>query len=220
MKLFVAALCVALFSSTAQAEERNLPEELRALAVLCSSGASVEFRGKIEGGINRFFGKVLSGEGDLAVSKSEDAFLKSFDDEGLRLEARKIYNDCVLGTIGIVYNIKDGKTKRTPTSKLLVPNSLVQIQPGEKFALRDKDSIGISGNGVITISSIQESWGDDKCNYPYTAISHKGKRDETTMKIGMNLKVPNNERCYITYYGSRLMSENNKCVYSYIYQCN
>ena len=198
----------------ASAQERDLPEEVRALAVVCSTGASVEFRGQIEGGINRLFGKVLAGEGELEVSKSETDFLNTFEDESLALEARAIYNDCVLGALQIVYNLKKEKSLGSSSSRLLVPDSLAKIQQGERFALRLRDVVGFDDTGIITIRRAHEDCGNADVH-----ISNTGKRSRNYMEVGENFRIPEKRDCWITLYGVRSFGEENTCVFSFFYQC-
>ena len=215
--ILFAGICLLVFVSLgapASAQERDLPEEVRALAAVCSTGASVEFRGQIEGGINRLFGKVLAGEGELEVSKSETDFLNAFEDERLRLEARAIYNDCVLGALQIVYNLKKEQSLGSSDSRLLVPDSLAKIQQGERFALRLKDVIGFDDTGIITIRRANEDCGNADVH-----ISNLGKRSRNYMEVGENFRIPEKRGCWITLYGVRSFGDENTCVFSFFYQC-
>lgn len=201
--------------ANAHAQERNLPEEVRALAVVCSSGASVGFRGQIEGGIFRLFGKVLEGEGELEVSKSESEFLGSFEDEETRLEARAVYNDCVLGALQIVYNLKRERALGSSESQLLVADPLVRLQPSARFALRVGDSIGLANGGVVAVTGAQKN-----CSYPTVRISNSADRTWNNLRLSEFLKVPMRESCWVTLYGARSFGENKSCVFSLLYECN
>lgn len=198
----------------ASSQERDLPEEVRALAVVCSSGASVEFQGQIEGGINRLFGKLLAGEGELEISKSETDFLNSFEDEQLRLEARAVYNECVLGALQIIYNLKRDRTLGSSDSRLLVPDTLVRIRSGARFALRIRDSIGIEEGGTISIRSARKN-----CGNPHVIISNDGRSSKYPLDLSENLKVPERKNCWITLYAVRSIGDDETCIYSFLYQC-
>lgn len=216
---FLIAVCLAFITSSSEivlAQERNLPEEVRALAVLCSSGASVKFQGRIEGGIIRLFGKVLEGEGELEKSKSEADFLGSFDDEQLRLEARSIYNECVLDALQIIYNRKQNETLGSSDSQLLVPDSLTRVQAGTQFALRVGDTIGLEDGGVISLIGQGRK---DKCGKPRVHISNDGRAKIKYFRTPGNLEVPNRAACWITLYGERSLGEDDACLYSFLYQC-
>lgn len=202
------------FGAIASAQERDLPEEVRALAVVCSSGASVEFRGQIEGGINRLFGKVLAGQGELEVSKSETDFLSSFENENLRLEARSVYNDCVLGALQIIYNLKHDQALKSSDSRLLVPDSLTLIRSGERFALRTRDAIGLEGGGIISVYEAIKN-----CGKPRVRISNSGRISNALIDLSDNLAIPDRTNCWITLYGIRSFSDKETCVYSFLYQC-
>lgn len=202
------------FSTNAAAQERDLPEEVRALAVVCSSGASVGFRGQIEGGINRLFGKVLEGEGELEVSKSETDFLNSFDDEQLRLEARTVYNECVLGALQIVYNLKQERALGSSDSRLLVPDSLTLMRPGERFALRVGDGIGLAEGGIVAVPKAYKN-----CGNPSVQITNNARRVFTTIDLAGNIRVPDRDSCWITLYGKRAFGDDESCVYSFLYEC-
>ncbi len=206
--------CLASFGINASAQDRDLPEEVRALAVVCSSGASVEFRGQIEGGIFRLFGKVLAGEGELEISKSEIDFLNSFEDERLRLEARSVYNKCVLGSLQIIYNLKQDQSLGSSDSQLLVPNALVRLRPDSKFVLRKGDSIGLDEGGIV---SLYRKQGD--CGRPSIKISNNGSSRAQILDLSDIFKIPERESCWITLYGMRSLGEENTCAYSFLYQC-
>lgn len=208
------ALGLASLVVGASAQDRDLPEEVRALAVVCSSGASVEFRGQIEGGIFRLFGKVLAGEGELEVSKSETDFLDSFEDERLRLEARSVYNKCVLGSLQIIYNLKQENSLGSSDSQLLVPNALVRLRPDSKFVLRKGDSIGLDEGGIVSVYGSYKN-----CGKPRVKISNNGKSMPRLLGLSGVLKIPERENCWITLYGMRPLGEENTCAYSFLYQC-
>lgn len=200
--------------TAASAQERDLPEEVRALAAVCSSGAKVEFRGQIEGGIFRLFGKVLEGEGEFEISKSETDFLNSFEEEELRLEARKIYNECALGALQIIYNLKQENLLGVSDSQLLVPNALVQLRSGTKFVLRLGDSIGLEEGGIV---SVYRKQGD--CGKPSVKISNSAISRAYSLDLSDIFKIPERENCWITLYGMRSLGEENACAYSFLYQC-
>ena len=196
-------------------QERDLPEEVRALSVVCSSGASVDFRGQLEGGINRFFGKVLEAEGALELSKSEADFLSSFDDEDLRLKARAIYNECVLGALQIVYNLKKEEKLGALDSRLLVPDTLSKISPGERFALTVGDIVGFDKNGILMIRDAR----DDCSIVSLEASNLRERKANLSMRVPQHFTLPKQNECWLSLYGSRSFGEDNRCVFSFMYQC-
>lgn len=197
------------------AQQRDLPEELRALAVLCSSGASVKFQGDIEGGINRLFGKIVSGSGSLDISESETEFLSSFNDETLKVEARKVYNDCVLSALQIVYNYREEpKPDGANSVRLLVPDEIATIRSGQRFALLTDGSAMFEEGGVIAVQ-----------NYKYkekavsVKVSKDGIGDSGSLDIGQNIFVPKT-KCHVTLYQVRETGVGDQKLFSFIYQCS
>jgi hypothetical protein len=174
----------------------------------------VEYQGKIEGGINRLFGKVLAAEGELEISKSEIDFLSSFEDERLRLAARAVYNDCVLGAIQIIYNLKRDNALQSSDSRLLVPDSLVQIRSGARFALRVGDAIGMEEGGIVSVYNANKS-----CGTPYVRISNGGISRNRALDLSDNFLIPARSSCWITLYGKRPFGDEKTCAYSFVYQC-
>ncbi len=223
------SICTAVIATLAafaaiidvKAQDRDLPEEVRALAVVCSSGASSKFRGEIEGGINRLFGKILEGQGELEFSKSEQDFLESFEDENLRLEARKIYNDCALGALQIVYNLKKEKAFQSSDSRLLVPDSLTVVQQGQRFALRSDDVINLQNGGYFNIKNSRDPEEKKKCVNPYAVAYNEGSTNsDSRMNILEYLAIPNKRNCRVVLYGARAFGGENVCVYSFSYECS
>ena len=82
----------------------------------------MKFQGELEGGLNRIFGKVLAGKGELELSKSETEFLNSFSNESLKIEARKIYNNCAIEALKIVYNKRENQEFGENNTAILVPD--------------------------------------------------------------------------------------------------
>ncbi len=207
--------CLISFPTGSYPQERDLPEEVRALAVVCSSGASVQARGDIEAGINRFFGKALEVEGEYDVSKSETEFLATFEEEQLRLEARKIYNDCVLGALRMVYNLKEEQALGKAETPILVPQNLSTIPLNKKFAMRAGDTFQLSGGGIL---SLNRSYAAD-CKYAYFTFARDGNRFLFQLT---HLKSDRLDKrgCYIFRYGHRQYNDANKtCVFSLEYKC-
>jgi hypothetical protein len=214
LNIVTSALVFTSLAAATAAQERNLPEEVRALAVVCSSGASVEFQGELEGGINRLFGKVLAAEGELEVSKNETDFLNSFEDERLRLEARGVYNDCVLDAIQIIYNLKRDHSLESSDSRLLVPDGLVRIRSGARFALGVGDTIGMDEGGTVSVYRTSKS-----CSRPYVRISNNGRSKSNALDLSSNLNIPDRDNCWITLYGMRSFGDDETCAFSFLYKC-
>ena len=198
------------------AQERNLPEEIRALAAVCSSGARFEFRGEIEGGLNKIFGRIIQGSGDLSISDNEAEFLNSFKDERLRLEARKIFNDCVRSALEIVYNSRDTLNSSDGgdnSSRILVPDPYSPVKPGQTFALRVQQSIPLQRGGVFAISRARYRG--------YTPVGTVTNRSSShfQLDIGSYTRVPNSDPCRVTFYSRRPTGQPEEFVYSFRYEC-
>lgn len=205
---------LAFSAGTSWSQERNLPEEIRALSAICSTGADIKFKGEIEGGINKLLGRVLSGSGDLEISKNENEFLGSFEDPNLRLEAKKIFNDCIINTLQIVYNFrKEEKTKFSVTrSKLLVPDALQVIRSGQTFALRNQESISLEKGGVFAINRTRH-----KGLTPVGIINGKDRNTFPQFRMGERAGV-SGTGCAITFYARRQI-KNSEFIYSFKYDC-
>lgn len=201
-----------LISPHAIAEIRNLPEEIRALAVICSSGSSTSFRGQIEGGLNKLFGKVIEGTGELELSKNETDFLNNFKDESLRVEARKVYNDCVKDTLRIIYNRRNNKNTMISSGKLLVPDGLTEVHPGQKFALRLQESVSLLNGGIFSVERTRHNGLTPAVNMSNGSTGHY------QFKLGSSTSIPNNRECRVTFY-SRRHIEKNSYIYSFQYDC-
>lgn len=199
----------------ANALERDLPEELRALAVICSSSADISYRGSIEGGINKLFGKIVAGSGDFIKDRDANDFLNDFDDENLKIEARKIYIDCVENTLSYVYGFNQNTNVAAdqPSSRILVPDGTVAVKPGQKFALRVNMTMPLSEGGFFSV--IDFTYGGE---IPIATISHKNNSLRTTMTLGNSISI-NKHNCFVTYYSLRNESDE-QFIYSFQYDCN
>jgi len=177
LKVFVFLISI-LFSTISVAQERDLPSEIKALAELCSSVASVKFKGEIKAGLTKFFSGVdASGNADYETSKGESDFLESFEDETLRLEARKVYNTCVTNNLSTIYNMsskvkeksvsaqeKDGVlininkcTKKN--GKVACDLQLEAINKKQEFCISNNTTFydELGGENKLTLASIDET---------------------------------------------------------------
>jgi len=205
-------ISIAFASVSAEAAERSLPEEVRALAAICSSGANVELRGAIEGRLNILLGKMVVADGELKISEGREDFLQSFESEPMRVEALKVFNQCVIDAMKIIYNIRPGSNVGVKSTSILVPDPLESVLPGQRFSLRRGDSVLLDTGGVMTF---QTSSRGGLAAY----ISNKGRRysQNNGIKVGSSFKVPNSN-CEIIYYSKRGKNKEND-VHSFIYQC-
>lgn len=188
-------------------QSRNLPEEVKALAVLCSSGASIKFRGKLEGGINKFFGKILSGTGDISISKNEEDFLNGFNDEQLKIEARKAYNVCVIEALKIIYNKKEDGGLLENSSRILVPNPLNIVGVGQQFAMRTNNTVRLSKGEIFSVQADHRYHG-----VVNVKLNINGRVDSDEMRIGETIRSRRNN-CWITYYAY------SDQIFSFVYEC-
>ena len=195
------------FANSVFGQARNLPEEVKALAVLCSSGASIEFQGQLEGGINKLFGKVLSGKGDFSISKNEQEFLSGFQDENLKIVARKAYNDCVIEALKIIYNKREDGTLSESSKRILVPSQLDTVEKGQQFAMRTNNTVRMSNGEIFSVraDSRYEGVVDVKLNVG-------GKKYGDEMRIGDTIRN-RRDNCWITYYAF------NDQLFSFLYEC-
>lgn len=213
MRKFLSILALAIFSSEiASSQERDLPQEIKALSAVCSSGASLEFRGQLEGGINRFFGKVLAGEGELEISRSEDEFLKSFEGDQFRFEARKIYNECVLQALQIVYGIASRRPDETAYSRIIVPSGLKFIVPGSEFGVNSGQSVRLHNGSIMSVVA--------KRGYPdiaQTTVVSGGNTTAEDLRIARRPTMQVSSSCWITYYN--YSGRDHGRIYSFVYDC-
>lgn len=195
------------------AAERSYPEEVRALAAVCSSGASVAARGAIEGRLNLFLRKVVSAEGNLEIAEGREDFLESFEDESLRIEALKVFNQCVIDAMKIIYNIRPSSKGGSKATSLLVPDPLKSISPGTRFSLRRGESIMLDTGGVMTF---QANSRGGLAVYIY----NQGRRNTQNngIRVGSRFSVPSS-KCDIIYYSKR-DDDNKDGVHSFLYQCH
>ena len=213
-----AFVCCALivWGARAFAQETNIPEEVRALSILCSSGASVKFRGEIEGGLNRLFGKIIAGTGDLEISENETDFLNSFSDENLKLEARRVYNECALGALEIVYNKRENASFNTSDVSIVVPEAISEILVGNRFALQSGGSVLLEKGGLF---SVEGPYNYDETK-PVVVMSNAGQSTSTVPDLGKTMLVPESRSCHVTYYHGRASGPDDKIVYSFLYDCS
>lgn len=219
MKFLVASLTGCLFlmhPGDSYSQENNVPEEVRALAILCSSGASIKFRGEIEGGLNRLFGKIIAGTGDLEVSENETDFLNSFSDENLKLEARRVYNECALGALQIVYNKRQNASLDSLDVSIVVPETISEVPAGNRFALQPGGSVLLEGGGLL---SVQGAYNYDE-KKPVVVVSNEGRSNSNALDLGEFLTIPNNEKCHVTYYHSRPLGSDKNLLYSFLFACS
>jgi hypothetical protein len=184
-RIFFLAASIALCADKSQADEKSIPEEVRALAVLCSTGSSVEFRGQIEGGLNKLFEKIIAGSGDLEISKNETDFLNSFDDDKLKIEARRVYNECALGALEIIHNRKINSSFDLSQDIVVTPSSIIEIRNGQKFALRVGDSVLLEGGAVF---SLPEAYSYDQSR-PVGKLTNEGSGTGSAFELGGTLQV-------------------------------
>lgn len=193
------------------AQERDLPEEVRALAAVCAAGTTnVTFRGEIEGGLNRLFGRMLSGTGDLDFSESGNEFINSFQDEQLKLEARRIVSDCVIRAMEIIYNFSKEDRLTNTSSSILVPDALSRVSAGQQFALKAGQSIMLESGAIFSVSSVY-------AQKPVGSFTHKGRERTNRLDIGETISSQD-DPCSVVYYTKREIAEK-EFVYSFIYQC-
>jgi hypothetical protein len=219
MRLCAAAFvgcALAAFGGRAVAQESSVPEEVRALSILCSSGASVKFRGEIEGGLNRLFGKIIAGTGDLEISENETDFLNSFQDENLKLEARRVYNECALGALEIVYNKRENDSFATSDVSIVVPEAISEIPTGNRFALQSGGSVMLEKGGLFVVEG---PYTNDETK-PVVAMSNAGRSTSTVPELGTAMAVPESRSCHVTYYHRRNSGSGEEIVYSFLYDCN
>lgn len=219
MRLCAAAIvgcALVAFGGRAVAQESSVPEEVRALSILCSSGASVKFRGEIEGGLNRLFGKIIAGTGDLEISENETDFLNSFQDENLKLEARRVYNECALGALEIVYNKRENDSFAASDVSIVVPEAISEIPKGNRFALQSGGSVMLEKGGLFVVEG---PYRNDETK-PVVAMSNAGRSTSAVPDLGTVMAVPESRSCHVTYYHRRISGSGEAIVYSFLYDCN
>lgn len=207
---------LALSGGGALAEASNIPEEVRALSILCSSGASVKFRGEIEGGLNRLFGKIIAGTGDLEISENETDFLNSFSNETLKLEARRVYNECALGALEIVYNKRENASFNSTDVSIVVPEAIAEVPAGNRFALQSGGSVLLEKGGLM---SLEGPYRNDETK-PVVIMSNAGQSTSFVPELGKAMIIPESRSCHVTYYHRRSSGSGDDIVYSFLYDCN
>lgn len=197
-------------------EENSVPEDVRALAVLCSSGSSVQFRGQIEGGLNNLFGKIISGDGELAISENETDFLNSFEDENLKVEARRVYNDCAIRALEIIYNQRKQPSYDPSKIALLTPNTISTISSGTQFALMLGEVVKLKEGGMFTVENVDS----ENPSSPEVLFTKNGTKNSNKLSIGNFIQAPYEAGCIVNYYASRSSKNPGAFVYSFLYECS
>ncbi|GLS78661.1 hypothetical protein [Oharaeibacter diazotrophicus] len=107
--LFIFALSG--MAGSAKAEPRDISREIDSLVTLCKSTTSADIRGELEGGLKQLFGNVVEAKGDISIKDSEYSFLQLFETDEARLEAQKVFNDCAINGIRIIYGLRQEAEK-------------------------------------------------------------------------------------------------------------
>lgn len=203
-------VCLSLIVATPSAMAQPNADEIRAMAELCSSGASIRFRGEIAGGLTKYLGKIVAGEGEWTKSRGEDEFLSSFKDERLRLEARKIYNNCAIEAIRTLREERRRQSKLNP-EQLNIVNGASSIVPiGRVFSLRPDQSAVLAGGGVLSLRR-SSSWR----NVPSAKLTNNGAGTGAHLKPGLVLEVPYARGCIVSY-----LSASGAEQYNFLYECS
>ncbi len=98
-------------AGSAKAEPRDISREIDSLVTLCKSTTSADIRGELEGGLKQLFGNVVEAKGDISIKDSEYSFLQLFETDEARLEAQKVFNDCAINGIRIIYGLRQEAEK-------------------------------------------------------------------------------------------------------------
>ena len=201
------------FGSLQRAAAQPTAAEIRSMADLCSSGASVKFRGDIAVGLTRMFGKVITGEGEYEASRGENDFLNSFKDERLRLEARRIYNDCAIQAIEAIRENMRQQSALHPEELEVIEGSSAVVPIGRVFRLSVGQSAILAGGGVFSVEA-GASWRKN----PVAKLSNRGSGTGTSLRGGSVLEIPHRRGCTVTFMG-KAENATGADGYNFVYDC-
>lgn len=200
-------------SSPSFAVERNLPEELKAIVSVCTSGFSASSKGELEAGIVRFLSNQIEAKGELMInSGGMKELLDQFTDEKLKIEASKIFTGCVVDTVDKIYSFRE--TQKIPktqhSDKILVPEAETIVEPGQTFAL----TVGRSASLVNSRAFIAITGDRYEGTVPLVTFTEETKSLKVQPTIGEKIMF-RDKSCWVTYYAM----DAGKKVYSFKLQC-
>lgn len=140
----VGVLSGMLLATTSPARA-TVPDAIRELGEACKSGASVSLQGAFDSAFLRWAAGAKI-DGNAFLTRNETEFLLSFEDEALRLEARRLYNGCIrigfqqIAQVGIVRTASlDGGTIDLTDQVYAFENTLLEGEETDKLV---KFSVG------------------------------------------------------------------------------
>lgn len=212
-RMIVSGFVAFILSAPVAAQDRPLPEELKTLAAACaSSSTDVRVQGELEAGINKIFGKVLAGSGEVDYAEVRKDFVNSFSGDTARLEAMRIMNDCVISLIDKAYAFRGPQSAAAPP-KAPSLGGIEQIDEGTLFTLDRSKSIALSDGTVVAIYSVSSIRKE-----PTIRLSNSGTNITKKMHLGDSIFTNGSKKCTVTYYSVQSSKEDEK-IYSFYYDC-
>lgn len=211
--LMISGFVAIILSATVAAQDRPLPEELKTLAAACaSSSKDLRVQGELEAGINKMFGKVLDGSGEVDYAEVRNDFVNSLSDDTARLEAMRIMNECVISLIEKAYAFRGPQSSAAPPKAPLL-GGIEQIDEGTLFTLDRSKSVALSDGTVVAIYSVSSLRKE-----PTIRLSNSGTNITKKMHMGDSVFTNGSKKCTVTYYSVQDSGEDEK-IYSFYYDC-
>jgi len=167
---FCSSCCISL------AEERNISEEINSLVNLCQSRTSIHIDGNLEGGLRRFFGSIIEGNGELSYEDGRYEFLNMFSTDAAKLEAQRIFNACAIDGMDRIYGKRKDEGNREGAS--ITQNNEVSIKEHQVSEIVDITNKTVQIERIITDKENGfYSFGfkvDRKCNLQTELVSSSG----------------------------------------------
>ena len=116
---------------TASANNLPTPEEVQGIINACAMGRSVEVTGELNLSFEKLFSGKIEGEGKIS---DLGGIISSIKDDKLKLEAFKIYNDCITPKLSKQATIKKQKPNENATGVIISGNNnnIGSINIGDK----------------------------------------------------------------------------------------
>jgi len=174
---------------------------IRSVGAICGAGLSIDAKGDVDAKITRIFGGGVEATGQtrLDIGRVEE-LLKQFSENDGKQAAYQLYVSCVIQTLNSIIGMSKETDSIPVIDNLLIPDPLVVIKNGQKFAMEPGQTRAICSNSLIfTLNSLEKSedWPNG-IRYSYSDMEKAYRRDN--QKVYQANAIKFNNGCSIVPY--------------------